>query len=325
LQEQTQFRKKRVALHQVSHLITMALLVSIRSSISSLILVISLATATVFPAHAAQTPPAMFVFGDSLSDVGNNNALPDGFHANFAHYGVDFPGGVATGRFTNGYNFIDVIAQHLGFEQSPPAFVSVSRGDNPVSKGVNFASGGSGIMVECMDGTAKKCITMDEQIDNFKRVRTLLEQQLGSKDMTNKLVSNSLFVFTCGGNDLNNFFDKHSFLFPFAPIDEYVANLTSAFNSQLRELYEFGGRKFAVINVPAIGRIPTARALDVLNIIGINFERVLNGYARKFNEAEAAMLRGLSSTLPGMKYSIGNAYSVIMDVTNNPKKYGEIN
>ncbi|MQL88896.1 hypothetical protein Taro_021466 [Colocasia esculenta] len=57
-------------------------------------------------------------------------------------------GGVATGRFTNGYNFIDVIAQHLGFEQSPPAFVSVSRGDNPVSKGVNFASGGSGIMVK---------------------------------------------------------------------------------------------------------------------------------------------------------------------------------
>ncbi|MQL88883.1 hypothetical protein Taro_021471 [Colocasia esculenta] len=309
----------------------MALLVSIRSSISSLILAISLAAATIFPAHAAQNPPAIFVFGDSLSDVGTNNALPDGYHANHAHYGVDFPGGVATGRFTNGYNFIDGIAQHFGFEQSPPAFVPVSRGDNHVSKGVNFAhvskgvnfaSGGSGIMVECMDGTAKKCITMDKQIDNFKQVRTLLEQLLGSKYM-NQLVSNSLFVFTCGSNDLNNFFDKYSCIFPFAPIDEYVANLTSAFNSQLRKLYELGGRKFAVINVPALGRIPTARALDVFNITGINFERVLNGYAQKFNKAEAAMLRELSSsTLPGMKYSIGNAYSVIMDVTNKPKKYG---
>ncbi|MQM23865.1 hypothetical protein Taro_056935, partial [Colocasia esculenta] len=67
-------------------------------------------------------------------------------------------------------------------------------------------------MDACMNGTAKKCITMDKQIDNFKRVRTLLEQQLGSTDMTNKLVSNLLFVFSCGGNDLINFFDNYYLL-----------------------------------------------------------------------------------------------------------------
>lgn len=56
--------------------------------------------------------PAVYVFGDSLLDVGNNNYLPgtDVPRANMPYYGVDFPGGGRpTGRFSNGYNVADLV------------------------------------------------------------------------------------------------------------------------------------------------------------------------------------------------------------------------
>jgi hypothetical protein len=52
--------------------------------------------------------PAMFVFGDSLIDNGNNNNLPTFAKANYFPYGIDFNGG-PTGRFCNGYTMVDEI------------------------------------------------------------------------------------------------------------------------------------------------------------------------------------------------------------------------
>ena len=46
--------------------------------------------------------PAIFMFGDSIVDPGNNNNRLTEARANFPPYGQDFPGGVATGRFSNG-------------------------------------------------------------------------------------------------------------------------------------------------------------------------------------------------------------------------------
>ena len=57
-------------------------------------------------------PPALYVFGDSILDVGNNNYLPgaDVPRANTPCYGVDFPGGARpTGRWSNGYNIADFV------------------------------------------------------------------------------------------------------------------------------------------------------------------------------------------------------------------------
>ncbi|KAL0540478.1 hypothetical protein IC582_020484 [Cucumis melo] len=52
--------------------------------------------------------PAMFIFGDSLIDNGNNNNLPTFARANYFPYGIDFPQG-PTGRFSNGYTIVDEI------------------------------------------------------------------------------------------------------------------------------------------------------------------------------------------------------------------------
>lgn len=56
--------------------------------------------------------PAMFIFGDSLIDNGNNNNLPSFAKANYYPYGIDFNGG-PTGRFSNGYTMVDAIGNTL--------------------------------------------------------------------------------------------------------------------------------------------------------------------------------------------------------------------
>ncbi|KAJ0508789.1 putative triacylglycerol lipase [Helianthus annuus] len=63
---------------------------------------------SVCKAHAAA--PAVYVLGDSLVDVGNNNYLPLSIaKANFPHNGVDFPNHKPTGRFSNGENAADFL------------------------------------------------------------------------------------------------------------------------------------------------------------------------------------------------------------------------
>lgn len=46
--------------------------------------------------------PALFIFGDSVVDVGNNNHLLTIVKANFPPYGRDFNNHSSTGRFCNG-------------------------------------------------------------------------------------------------------------------------------------------------------------------------------------------------------------------------------
>lgn len=63
---------------------------------------------------AAASPhvTAMFAFGDSLTDPGNNNFLEYSFaKANFVPYGIDFAGGLPSGRFCNGKTFIDYLGE----------------------------------------------------------------------------------------------------------------------------------------------------------------------------------------------------------------------
>ena len=60
-------------------------------------------------AEEAQVP-AMFVFGDSLVDDGNNNFLTSLAKANYYPYGIDFNGG-SSGRFTNGRTIVDMLGK----------------------------------------------------------------------------------------------------------------------------------------------------------------------------------------------------------------------
>lgn len=75
-----------------------------------LVCVVSPATAAASRAEEAHLVPALYVFGDSTVDVGNNQYLP-GNSAPQLPYGIDFPHSRPTGRFSNGYNVADFVGQ----------------------------------------------------------------------------------------------------------------------------------------------------------------------------------------------------------------------
>jgi len=54
--------------------------------------------------------PVSFIFGDSLSDVGNNNHFPRSLaKSNYPWYGIDFGNGMPTGRYTNGRTICNIV------------------------------------------------------------------------------------------------------------------------------------------------------------------------------------------------------------------------
>ena len=65
--------------------------------LTSLLLVVVLNVA-----NAQPLVPALFIFGDSVVDAGNNNNLYTIVKANFPPYGRDFKNHSPTGRFCNG-------------------------------------------------------------------------------------------------------------------------------------------------------------------------------------------------------------------------------
>lgn len=212
-------------------------------------------------AHAQTNDSCFFIFGDSSSDNGNNNALFTLAKYNYPPYGVDFPSG-ATGRATNGRTVPDFISELLGFNVYIPPYAS-ARGQD-ILKGVNYASGAAGILPE----TGKQMgadISMDAQIANH--VTTIvgtITAKLGSVEATKKYLKNCLHYVNIGSNDyINNYFMPQYYL------SSHIYNLTqftdlliSKFSRQLRELHLAGGRKFGLVNLGFIGCTPNARSTN---------------------------------------------------------------
>lgn len=62
-----------------------------------------------FCSSGTAAAPAMFIFGDSLVDNGNNNFIPSIARANYFPYGIDL--GAPTGRFCNGLTVVDLVGK----------------------------------------------------------------------------------------------------------------------------------------------------------------------------------------------------------------------
>ena len=73
----------------------------ILKQISCLIFLLS-ALGDLHVSHGQALVPALFIFGDSVVDVGNNNEIYTIIKSNFPPYGRDFISHMPTGRFCNG-------------------------------------------------------------------------------------------------------------------------------------------------------------------------------------------------------------------------------
>uniref|UniRef100_A0A166A4U8 SGNH hydrolase-type esterase domain-containing protein n=1 Tax=Daucus carota subsp. sativus TaxID=79200 RepID=A0A166A4U8_DAUCS len=94
------------------------------------------------PPNATLT--AFLTFGDSLVDQGTNNDIKTIAKCNFPPYGLDFVGGIPTGRFSNAKTIPDLIAEALGIKELVPSYLDPNLQTADLLTGVSFASGATG-------------------------------------------------------------------------------------------------------------------------------------------------------------------------------------
>ncbi|KAJ9172595.1 hypothetical protein P3X46_015812 [Hevea brasiliensis] len=291
------------------------------STVSSLCFrMLMLAILSLHCAKATPSVPAIFIFGDSTFDVGTNNFLNDSqAKANFPYNGIDFPYSEPTGRFSNGYNSADQIVKQFGYKRSPPSFFSLLNRSfsfkKRILKGVNFASGGSGIL----DSTGLQAfvIPLREQIEQFSTVRDNITALLGQEN-TAMMLSKSLFLISVGSNDIFDYQRRSANTSTNLTAQEFLDALREAYQNHLQKLYDLDARKFGIVSIPPIGCCPFQRFIGKTG----DCVKELNDLAQSFYNATETTLTKMSSQVVGMKYSLGNAYAMTSDIIDNPFVFG---
>ncbi|KAF2285736.1 hypothetical protein GH714_007527 [Hevea brasiliensis] len=261
--------------------------------------------------------PALFVLGDSLVDVGNNNYLPFSIaKADFPNNGIDYPARIPTGRFSNGKVIADFLAEKVGLPTSPPYLSLLSNNNKrPFLTGVNFASGASGIL-NSTGQSLGMVIPLTKQVDYYASVHKDLLEKLGSSGAQNYL-SKSLFAIDTGSNDVLSYSDSSDLREKSTP-QQYVGLMIRTLKSQMKRLYIYDARKFLIPGVASVGCAPSRR---IENRAGECNEE-LNALSIKYNEGLKSMLLKLKSKLKDINYSYFDAYSFTQNIIQKPAAYG---
>ncbi|XP_020597492.1 GDSL esterase/lipase At1g71691-like [Phalaenopsis equestris] len=259
--------------------------------------------------------PAMFVFGDSLIDNGNNNNLPSLAKANYFPYGIDFAGG-PTGRFANGYTIADEIGELLGLPLIPP-FSQVSGSINNALNGVNYASAAAGIL----DISGRNFVsynTFNQQIQNFASTMEDFNNFFGAQTAAES-IARSVFFIGFGSNDyLNNYLmPNYNTRFQYNG-DQFSDLLIQRYSKQLETLYSLGGRRFIIANVGVLGCIPYILSQNLSS----HCSSEINNLVINFNGKLKPMLHNLNENLPGSQFVHMDIYSMFKDILENPRNYG---
>ncbi|KAJ8770897.1 hypothetical protein K2173_021812 [Erythroxylum novogranatense] len=252
--------------------------------------------------------PCYFIFGASYYDNGNNNALLTTAKANFLPYGIDFPQG-ATGRFSNGRNTPDFIAELLGFNSYIQPFLA-GKDDQDILTGVNYASGSSGIRFETGMHLGAR-YSMDEQLWHHlltvSRIAEILtDRNSSAEDYLNKC----LYSVAMGDNDyINNYFNPQ--FYPTSKLytpDQYGSILIEEYDLQLRTLYKLGARKVAVIGIGPLGCAPVV--VEIAVATGASCADMVNNGLQIFNTKLVQLVNELNRDLPDAKFIYVNAFQI---------------
>uniref|UniRef100_A0A7C9A9U0 Triacylglycerol lipase n=1 Tax=Opuntia streptacantha TaxID=393608 RepID=A0A7C9A9U0_OPUST len=261
----------------------------------------------------------MFVFGSSVVDNGNNNyRIVRLGRANYLPYGIDFPFG-PTGRFSNGKNVADVIGGLLGLPLLP-AFADPRTRGRKIIHGVNFGSGGSGILDDTGSIAGGAPISMNQQIKNFEYATLPELKALLGQPKPTQVLDGYLFLTAIVNNDFGlNYFLQQSSSRPSLPV--FVANLTSTYAAQLQKLYDAGARKFVLLAGYPLGCSPMTKQISN----SVQCVQAANAAVQLFNDQSITMVDGLKQKLPGSEFIVVNTYKIIMDIIEDPISKGFTN
>uniref|UniRef100_A0A0D9V7C2 Uncharacterized protein n=1 Tax=Leersia perrieri TaxID=77586 RepID=A0A0D9V7C2_9ORYZ len=283
-----------------------------------LLLVLLLSSTTVIISTSKRTQPkfsAIFYFGDSILDTGNNNYIPTLAVGNHVPYGRDFPGRKPTGRFSNGRLVPDLLNEKLQLKEFSPPFLEEELLNNDIMTGVNFASAGSGF--ENQTSRLSNTMPMSTQVDLFKEYLLRLRNIVGDKEAS-RIIENSLIFISSGTNDFTRYYrtlKKKKNM----DIDEYQDSVLRIAHASVKELFSLGGRQFCLAGLPPFGCTPIQITLSGDPDRACVDEQ--NRDAQVYNSKLEKLLSTWQGSLHGSKIVYLNAYEAFMQILDSPAKY----
>ncbi|KAL5982820.1 hypothetical protein ACLOJK_016897 [Asimina triloba] len=261
--------------------------------------------------------PAMFVFGDSLVDNGNNNNLMSLAKANYWPYGIDFYQG-PSGRFCNGKTVVDLLCEMLSLPYLP------AYGDNNPRKeilsGVNYASAAGGILEETGQQLGDR-FSLSQQVLNFESDLDDLRNQMSPRNLTKHLAT-SIVVMVLGSNDyVNNYLipSMYTSRFEYNP-EDYADLLINHYTRQILALFSLGLRKFLLAGIGPVGCSPSQLAIN--QVPPGHCANNVNEIVGPFNEKLRLLIDQLNGNHPEAVIVYGNTYGALGDILNGPATYG---
>ncbi|KAJ8769107.1 hypothetical protein K2173_000882 [Erythroxylum novogranatense] len=262
--------------------------------------------------------PAMFVFGDSLVDHGNNNLLIGSFaKANYLPYGIDFSGG-PTGRFCNGKTIIDFLGDLVGLPPLPPYTITLIPGSN-IHGGINFASAAAGILDETGRNLGDR-FNFREQVESFESSLSKLSNQMNEDDLIQYL-ARSLVVINIGSNDYINNYLLPS-IYSTSSIynsKDYTDLLIRTYTTHIMGLKKLGLRKFVLAAVGPLGCIPNQLASGLAP--PGKCVSYVNSLVEMFNMKLRSLVDQLNKNHTSSLFVYGNTYGAFNEILSKPSAY----
>ncbi|TXG70605.1 hypothetical protein EZV62_005540 [Acer yangbiense] len=220
------------------------------------------------------------------------------------------------------FDILSSLAQIVGLP-FPPPYLGLSDMENKTLRtGVNYASGGCGIL-SAGKNSLGSCLPFYKQIDYFEITIKNLKKRFRSKERLAHYLSKSLLFIDIGNVDMSNDYDGFgSTIYLKYTVRQYAQIVSKEFFKSLKRLYKLGARKFLVNNLGAIGCIP---ALEIGPIHKTLCAKKANMRAIEYNKILSKMLPKVQSSLPGSKIALGDTYKVLMDTVTFPALYGITN
>ncbi|TYH60159.1 hypothetical protein E1A91_D08G266000v1 [Gossypium mustelinum] len=264
-----------------------------------------------------QIVPALFIFGDSIVDVGNNNDLVTLIKANFPPYGRDFVDHEPTGRFSNGKLALDIIAEKLGFTNHQPAYMSDKANGEMLLIGANFASAASGYY----NATAilYNTISLSQQLENYREYKNKLVDITGKSNASSR-ISRGIHLISAGSSDFLQNYYINPLLFATNTPDTFSDILLNSYDHFIQNLYELGARRIGVATLPPLGCLPAA--ITAFGHGNNHCVARLNNNAISFNNKLRHRSQRLTRRLSKLKLVVLDIYNPLYTLITEPAENG---
>ncbi len=243
------------------------------------------------PRASAQQVDKIYVFGDSLSDVGNT------YNATLQLTGQGYPPPpYVNGRFSNGSVWVEYLGQQLGL--TPTSYTTIPPGNASVPDGINYAFGGSG------SGLSNVILPQAPLPGVLAQVNLFTASVAANPQLVDP---EALYIVWGGANDylFGNVTDPQV---PVNNLSAAVSNLAAA-----------GAKTIMVANLPDLGKVPGTRGNSELS-------SQLSNLTSLHNSSLAQSLNALSQSLgPSANIILLDVNTLFNTVTKYPGAFGFTN